>query len=263
MESIAERDGRGGVNRETTSSRVAATVVGIAGAAYLASVLASWARYGSTLSKGPNDSMLDRFMPNYEVALTHSTVVNAPAGLTFASIRTSDLERSPIVRALFGTREFFMRAKHEEEDAHREGLTINELVAIGWGVLAVEPGREIVLGTITKPWERNSRFRSVNPGEFAGFDEPGYAKITLAICVDEVSSERSEARTETRVQTTDPISRSKFRPYWALLSPGMVIIRRVMLRQVKNEAESVWERSRSQWPLRTELKRERQRRYCL
>jgi hypothetical protein len=44
-------------------------------------------------------------------------------------------------------------------------------------------------------------------------------------------------RTETRATTTDPVSRAKFRRYWAFLSPGIILIRRMSLGLVKREAE--------------------------
>jgi hypothetical protein len=39
------------------------------------------------------------------------------------------------------------------------------------------------------------------------------------------------------VVATDASARKKFRRYWSLLSPGIIIIRAVMLRPVKQEAE--------------------------
>lgn len=37
--------------------------------------------------------------------------------------------------------------------------------------------------------------------------------------------------------TTDPTARTKFRWYWARFSPGIVLIRRIMLGPMKTEAE--------------------------
>jgi hypothetical protein len=39
------------------------------------------------------------------------------------------------------------------------------------------------------------------------------------------------------VATTDPSARAKFRRYWVMVSPGVLLIRREMLRLVKREAE--------------------------
>jgi hypothetical protein len=45
-------------------------------------------------------------------------------------------------------------------------------------------------------------------------------------------------RTETRVVATDPGARRKFRRYWSFASPGIVLIRWLMLGPVKAEAEA-------------------------
>jgi hypothetical protein len=37
--------------------------------------------------------------------------------------------------------------------------------------------------------------------------------------------------------TTDPVSRARFRRYWAFLSPGILIIRYEILRLVRAKAE--------------------------
>ena len=42
---------------------------------------------------------------------------------------------------------------------------------------------------------------------------------------------------QTRVATTDPTSRAKFRRYWACLSPGIILIRWISLGPLKAEAE--------------------------
>jgi hypothetical protein len=44
-------------------------------------------------------------------------------------------------------------------------------------------------------------------------------------------------RTETRALATDAEARRRFRRYWAAFSPGIILIRRAMLRPVRHEAE--------------------------
>ena len=109
--------------------------------------------------------------------------------------------------------------------------------ALGWGVLAEEPGHEIVMGAVTRPWNGNVVFRGLPPDEFAAFNEPDYVKIVWTLRADAVSDTTSIARTETRAIATDAESRRKFRWYWARFSPGIVLIRELSLRLVKREAE--------------------------
>jgi hypothetical protein len=93
------------------------------------------------------------------------------------------------------------------------------------------------MGAVTQPWLANVTFRALPPEDFWSFREPGYVKILWTLRVDPMSQDESMFRTETRATTTDPIARRKFRWYWARFSPGIVLIRRAMLRTLKAEAE--------------------------
>jgi hypothetical protein len=59
--------------------------------------------------------------------------------------------------------------------------------------------------------------------------------VRWTIEVDPVGASSSMFSTETRVATTDPVSRERFRRYWALLSPGILAIRYETLRLTKAE----------------------------
>lgn len=206
------------------------------GTAYVVYTLTSRVRHGMTKRKVPGDALLDRVMPSYDVRTQHCIGVNAPAATTFAAVHDTDLEGSPVVRALFRAREVLLGAKHETA-VLPHGL-FDQAAALGWRVVAQIPGREVVFGAVTQPWMPNPAFRGLPPDEFARFNAPGFAKIAFSLRVDPVTAATSCARTETRVQTTDRISRKRFRRYWALLSAGIALIRVVLLRQVKTEAEN-------------------------
>jgi hypothetical protein len=112
-----------------------------------------------------------------------------------------------------------------------------QMLALGWHVLHEEPGREIVVGAVTQPWEANVVFRGLAPDEFKAFHAPNCVKIVWTLRVDPVGPAETLFRTETRVVATDPTARARFRWYWARFSPGIVLIRQVLLRQLKADAE--------------------------
>jgi hypothetical protein len=140
-----------------------------------------------------------------------------------------------VVRAIFRARELLMRAEPPRGERTQQTF-LTEALALGWRVLAEEPGHELVMGAVTQPWEANVVFRGLPPGEFADFHEPGYAKIVWTIRADPTGGDGSIFSTETRVVTTDPHSRERFRRYWSLLSPGILLIRREILRLVREGA---------------------------
>jgi hypothetical protein len=153
--------------------------------------------------------------------------------VTDAAARAFDLERSPIVHAIFAGR----RGLLSNTQPASQHLSLGELQAMGWGVLADVPGRELVFGAVTQPWRGDVRFRPLAPATFAAFDSAGFAKIVWTLAVDSLGPGRSRFRTETRVLATDGSSRTQFRRYWALFSPGILLIRWQAIRLVRADAE--------------------------
>jgi len=213
-----------------------ALAAGAAGAVLLGAgyVARTWLRYGRNGALvGQADPLLERFLPHPEVREAHRTVVAAPAEVTWEAARALDFRRSPVVRAIFRGRELLMRSKAVGE---QPGGFLEQVHALGWRLLAEEPGRALVFGAVTRPWEANVVFRGLTPEEFAGFSEPDYARIAWTLRV-EPAGRRSVFSTETRVDTTSDQARRKFRRYWSLMSPGILLIRRESLRLVRREAE--------------------------
>jgi hypothetical protein len=178
---------------------------------------------------------LNRFLPTYEVSESHETPVKAPAAITFKAARELDLQKSPLATILFKSRRLLMGGKGPDTTEHR--TTLEELRSLGWAVLEEVPGRSMVFGAVTRPWESNVRFRGLPPNEFERFQEPGYVKIIWTLEADPVDSTRSIFRTRTRVATTDAEASDRFRIYWTQFSPGIVLIRKQALGLVKAEAE--------------------------
>jgi hypothetical protein len=197
----------------------------------------TWYRYGRVPSASPDerDPLLDQFMPAYDVSERHHVRVAAPAAMTLSAAADTDLQQSTIVRAIFRARELVLGAEPDAE-TRPQGL-LAQMTSLGWRVLAEYPGREIVVGAVTQPWLPNVVFRGLAPEEFRAFQEPGYVKIVWTLRADPVGESESMFHTETRVTTTDQTARTKFRWYWARFSPGIVLIRRVMLGLLKTDAE--------------------------
>lgn len=181
------------------------------------------------------DALLDRFMPVYDIVERHHIRVDAPAAVTFAAARDQDLLRSPGIRAIFRARELVLRSAPDESAQPRR--LIEQMKQLGWGVLAEIPSREIVMGAVTEPWEPNVTFRALAPDAFAAYDEPGHVKIVWTLRVDPRGTSASDFRTETRAVATDAAARTRFQRYWALVSPGVALIRWLSLRPLKQEAE--------------------------
>lgn len=212
--------------------------LGLGAFGYATYVGATWWQYGR-LRRRPRsdeiDPLLDRFMPDYDVTERHHVRVAAPAEIALAAAVEADLQESAIVRGLFKARALVLGAEHD--DAQRPRALLAQMESLGWGILAEVPGREVVVGAVTQPWRAEVIFRAVPPDDFVAFREPGYVKIAWTLRADPVGRNQSVFRTETRVSATDSTARGRFRWYWARFSPGIILIRRLLLGPLKKEAE--------------------------
>jgi hypothetical protein len=192
-------------------------------------------QHGAAPASQHGASPLDRFIPTYDVAERHEIAVAAPATVTMAAARDMDIYRSPLVRVIFAIRT--LPARLRGAPPRTPASLLSETLALGWRVLADQPDRAVVVGAVTQPWHADVRFRGLAPDEFVAFEEPGYAKIAWTLEAIPLGLSTSRFRTETRVSTTDARSHQLFRRYWAVFSPGILLIRRASLRLVKTEAE--------------------------
>lgn len=223
----------------------AARTAGIVVVAIVTAVLLGWFGYalftyngyGSAQVSAMPDAGLDHFMPLYEVAERNEVAVSAPWTNTYAAECRVSLQDSPVINAIFKARETILHASPDPDAAERPSAFLAQAMWLGWGVLAEDPGHEIIVGAVTQPWQPNVVFQSLPPDEFAAFHTPGYAKIVWTLDAEPTGPATSIARTETRVETTDPDSRAKFRRYWAAFSPGILLIRSQALGLVRDAAE--------------------------
>jgi hypothetical protein len=209
---------------------------GLAVAGYAAYAAAAWLRYGRPCPPGPGegDPLLDRFLPEYDVAERHHIRVHAPADVVLSAASQLDLRGSPLVRAIFSTRAWILGAGPDARPA--QGL-LADVQSLGWRVLAEVPGREIVVGAITQPWQAKVVFECPPPEAFLLDRRPAHVKIVWTLRADPVGPAESIFRSETRVATTDASARRRFRRYWAAFSAGILVIRRVMIAEVRRAAE--------------------------
>jgi hypothetical protein len=206
-----------------------------AAAAWAAYAAVAWARYDGAAGEYRHDPLLDPYMPSYEVEERFQTRAAAPASVTFAAACSVQLEALPVVRTLFRTRELMMRVRRPAASVPIP--FVEEAARIGWRVLGYEAGRALVFGAVTQPWRGDVTFTGVSPARFAQFDAPGFAQIVWTLEAEPLDDGTSVFRTVTRVRTTDARSRTLFRRYWAVFSPGIRVIRRAALRAVRAEAE--------------------------
>ncbi|HUK20304.1 MAG TPA: hypothetical protein VLV45_01965 [Gemmatimonadales bacterium] len=212
--------------------------IALPAAGYAAMIAAARLGYGhpAVARAAEADPLLDGFMPQYDIVERHHIRVHAPAEITLAAAANGvNLDESPLIRAVFRLREL-MLGSTPDRTARPRGL-VSFVQSLGWRRLAERPGREIVFGAVTQPWQADVVFRPVDPDAFAAFRDPGFVKIAWTLRADPITARDSIFRTETRAVATDEHARTRFRRYWSLVSPGIVSIRWLLLRPLKREAE--------------------------
>jgi hypothetical protein len=119
-------------------------------------------------------------------------------------------------------------------------LNLDDMERVGFLLLGERPGHEIVFGSVVQPWKAvtdSEPAPQVEADRFAAFDTPGYVKVAFNIRVETYGRGRSLVTSETRTAATDPASLHRFSRYWLLVGPISALIRRLMLRIVKSDAE--------------------------
>ena len=159
-------------------------------------------------------------LPVYHHRERHSLHVDASPEAALAAARETRFEDVPVVQALYRLRGL---------RAARHGSLWDALCEEGFRLHDAE-----TLVLIGRPWSPGGGIRPTE--DFAGFEEPGYAKMAIDLrAVGEGSGARLE--TETRVFLTDPRSRRRFLAYWLVIRPFSGLIRRLWLRAARHRAE--------------------------
>jgi hypothetical protein len=177
-------------------------------------------------------NLLDKYLPTWDVGDRHDGLVAADRERAYGALRGLDLERSKIVRALFFVRTLPERLRGGRPRS-RSRAFIDSALEQDWVILEEEPGRQLVMGAVTRPWKPIVRFRGLPGPEFTDFAEPGFAKIAWSIEAEEAGAGKTRLAIETRVLTTDPVSRRKFRRYWFIFGAGIRLIRVAGLAEVR------------------------------
>jgi hypothetical protein len=190
------------------------------------------------LQLSPVAPLLDRFIPDPDLQIRHKIVVHAPAALVFETALAFDLRSTPLVRAIFWLRGKILGAKVAEPDWSPGFVPV--MLKMGWGVLAEEPNRRFVAGTVCRPWLADVVMTPIPPAAFAAYSEPDQVKIIWTLEAEPLGQARSRFATETRAVVTDGQAQAKFRRYWHRFGIGMALIRWLLLPAVRREAERRW-----------------------
>ncbi|HEX8390934.1 MAG TPA: hypothetical protein VF665_01150 [Longimicrobium sp.] len=181
--------------------------------------------------------LIDDFLPKADFSERHAVRTSASPAQAYAAVRRLDMSGSWIIRALFALRSLPGRlAGRKARGEAPLGTRMDGLLRGGFVLLAEDAPREIVLGLTGRFWKPAGDLRRVEADAFRAFNEPGMTVAAWNFAV--LPAERgSLIVTETRVRCTDPHALRMFGRYWRLVGPFSGLIRREMLRGIRNDAE--------------------------
>jgi hypothetical protein len=182
--------------------------------------------------------LIESFVPNPDAVEIHKIEIAASREVVYRALWTADLGGSPVIKGLMTLRSLPQLVLHRGHRQHpTQRVTLHTLIEAGFGRLAEEPGREIVLGVAGRFWRPTGNILPFSQENFHGPVPPGLARAVWNFTVDEVSAGRTLLSTETRVVCGDTASRVKFRAYWVVVRPFSGLIRLIMLRTVQRASE--------------------------
>jgi hypothetical protein len=177
--------------------------------------------------------LIDSFAPNPDAVETHFLNINASPEVVYRALWTADLGRSLIIKSLLALRSLPELIVHPRQPLPQDRkVTLQTLIDAGFGVLAEQPGKEVVLGVSGKFWRPTGNLSPFNRADFDAPPPAGLARAVWNFHVEGVN-DQTILSTETRVTCGDPGSRRKFRAYWFFVRPFSGLIRRIMLRAVR------------------------------
>jgi hypothetical protein len=183
-------------------------------------------------------SSLDRFIPHPDVRERFEISIRAPASLVMDVASNFDMQSLPLVKAIFRLREKVLRSGRHAP--RRSQGILEEMQALGWGLLAEQRGRLVICGARCQPWLANVTFSALNAGDFRAYAEPGQVKIAWTLETDELGPALTRFAQETRAVATDEAARARFLRYWRWARFGIVSIRLLLLPAIRRAAERRW-----------------------
>jgi hypothetical protein len=179
--------------------------------------------------------LIESFAPSPDAVETHEIEIAASRESVYQALWAADFGRSRVVRGLLALRSLPRFIMHPARSrAHIQRITLHTLIDAGFGRLAEEPGREIVLGIAGRFWHPVSNTVPFSESNFRGPVPAGLARAVWNFRVREAGDRRTILSTETRVTCADRVSRRKFRAYWVVVRPFSGLIRLLMLRAVRD-----------------------------
>lgn len=187
-----------------------------------------------------SEMLIDEFAQNPDATEVHRIEIAAACETVYRALWTTDIGGSTVIKSLLALRSLpsFVFSSKCRRRSTPQKITLQTLIDAGFGQLAEEPGREIVLGIEGQFWRPTGNTLPFNQESFARPVPNNLARAVWNFAVESSAADRTILSTETRITCGDEASRKKFRIYWLFVRPFSGLIRIIMLRAVRRACEN-------------------------
>lgn len=180
------------------------------------------AKQESRYQNYPNLSFND-YLPTFQFSEYHDIEIDQGVDQVFSAVKDLDLSQSKVINLLFLIRGL-------PKDMH----TLSSFLDYGFILLEERKNEEIIFGFLIG-WKGLNK---VMPAEFRGIAANDYIKGVWNFRLSPRGG-RTRLSTETRVFCPNKGSKFRFSIYWLFISRFSGLIRKIMLRMIKQQAELV------------------------
>ena len=182
-------------------------------------------------------TQLDQFTPVYQFNEFHSILIPAPKERVYHAIKFVTADEILLFRTLTWIGRFGRPGPESIMNAPERQPLLDVATKTSFLLLAEEPNREIVVGTVVVAPPEWRPSRHPTPEDFKAFRKPGFALAAMNFFLEDAGPGACTVTTETRVYATDMSARRRFAAYWRVIYPGSALIRRMWLRAIARRAE--------------------------
>jgi len=180
-------------------------------------------------------SLIDQFLPQHQFSQRHQATVRCRPGELLDIIQNYRPPKDRLGEMAMFARQ--MPAKLMHWVAPSQVPRPSPFTPANFIPLARDGDREIVGGLVGKFWRPDFGLLVINgPSEFLVSNPPRTAKLVIGFLAEQ-AGEDTLLTTETRVYCPDRYSRLMFAPYWLAIRPVSGLLRRRMLRTIREIAE--------------------------
>ncbi len=171
------------------------------------------------------NTLIDKYLPQYTFSEFHEIVANRPIENVFHVAKDFDLSKSRIISLLFKIRGLPTRRLNLQ----------NFIEDIGFTNLEENYPHENLVGF----WARVKIAKIPSYEAFTNNSISPWLKVVWNFKFEELEKGKTRVSTETRVLCVAPITKLTFGLYWAIIKPFSGLIRKKMLKIIKDESESL------------------------